>query len=127
MGVQPASDAGSPVATERPPRDKTVAIVYAMVLTGIFLILFSRIVADVMIRQDALGPGLSDAGMANFALTVGVIGIIGESLLAIGLLHGFVMGRKFPDIVRAGMAVALGFVAMYIVSGNDVLSLLRLF
>ena len=102
------------------------AIVYAFLLTGIVLMLIAGILVSVLPRIEETDSFQNDLAKADYMMGVGLLYVIGAGLIGIGLLNGIVLGEDFSDNVRAGMAIALGFVVVYLFSVNSILSLLSL-
>lgn len=95
-------------------------IVYILAVIGIILLLVGTIVGAtaLVVSQDE-----DDVLVASAILVA-----IGGSILAIGLLHGVLRGTELGDNVRMGMAIAMGLVVAFTLSGaGGLLSMLRFF
>jgi len=95
-------------------------IAYILAIIGIILLLVGTIVGATVITAS------HDENDIYLASTILIA--IGAAILAIGLLHGVLRGTELGDNVRMGMAIALGLVIAFALSGtNSLLSFFRFF
>jgi len=86
-------------------------IVYILAVIGIILLLLGTIVSAAVITVSSNEDEVVLAGAILIA--------IGGAILSIGLLHGVLRGTELGDNVRMGLAIALGLVIAFTLSGTS--------